>query len=130
MSPKKLILDGPDCITHPGLPGLQKQFCDEQMEGVTMTNASLTTDTQTNATLDAIAQGLAYSSRSPVLRTPANVGLDFEEIRSEEHTSELQSRQYLVCRLLLEKKHEHYHVDMTRRSAGGLAHGRSNNTRL
>src|SRR3712207_8993168 len=27
-----------------------------------------------------------------------------EEMRSEEHTSELQSRQYLVCRLLLEKK--------------------------
>src|SRR3712207_7735816 len=26
------------------------------------------------------------------------------DIRSEEHTSELQSRQYLVCRLLLEKK--------------------------
>src|SRR5258707_5173730 len=26
------------------------------------------------------------------------------EARSEEHTSELQSRQYLVCRLLLEKK--------------------------
>src|SRR3712207_7464027 len=26
------------------------------------------------------------------------------ETRSEEHTSELQSRQYLVCRLLLEKK--------------------------
>src|SRR3712207_8394834 len=37
------------------------------------------------------------------------------DLRSEEHTSELQSRQYLVCRLLLEKKHEnhynrtHYH---------------------
>src|SRR3712207_7789515 len=27
-------------------------------------------------------------------------------LRSEEHTSELQSRQYLVCRLLLEKKKE------------------------
>src|SRR3712207_9192175 len=27
-----------------------------------------------------------------------------ELLRSEEHTSELQSRQYLVCRLLLEKK--------------------------
>src|SRR3712207_6902965 len=27
-----------------------------------------------------------------------------KETRSEEHTSELQSRQYLVCRLLLEKK--------------------------
>src|SRR3712207_9183555 len=28
--------------------------------------------------------------------------------RSEEHTSELQSRQYLVCRLLLEKKNNTY----------------------
>src|SRR3712207_8354575 len=33
--------------------------------------------------------------RSPAAATPC---------RSEEHTSELQSRQYLVCRLLLEKK--------------------------
>src|SRR2546422_7717321 len=29
--------------------------------------------------------------------------------RSEEHTSELQSRLHLVCRLLLEKKKKHYH---------------------
>src|SRR3712207_7605246 len=29
---------------------------------------------------------------------------DKVKVRSEEHTSELQSRQYLVCRLLLEKK--------------------------
>src|SRR3712207_7740235 len=29
-------------------------------------------------------------------------------LRSEEHTSELQSRQYLVCRLLLEKKKHTY----------------------
>src|SRR3712207_7159593 len=29
---------------------------------------------------------------------------DGRRVRSEEHTSELQSRQYLVCRLLLEKK--------------------------
>src|SRR3712207_8243076 len=28
----------------------------------------------------------------------------YSHVRSEEHTSELQSRQYLVCRLLLEKK--------------------------
>src|SRR3712207_6986904 len=28
----------------------------------------------------------------------------YQQLRSEEHTSELQSRQYLVCRLLLEKK--------------------------
>src|SRR3712207_8008664 len=31
-------------------------------------------------------------------------GFGLLHIRSEEHTSELQSRQYLVCRLLLEKK--------------------------
>src|SRR3712207_7521679 len=30
---------------------------------------------------------------------------DGDGLRSEEHTSELQSRQYLVCRLLLEKNH-------------------------
>src|SRR5258707_9091389 len=39
--------------------------------------------------------------------TLANVGpaaLAVGQVRSEEHTSELQSRQYLVCRLLLEKK--------------------------
>src|SRR5438445_11057216 len=38
-----------------------------------------------------------------VLRGRDRFGLCREE-RSEEHTSELQSRQYLVCRLLLEKK--------------------------
>src|SRR3712207_7650268 len=34
------------------------------------------------------------------------------QYRSEEHTSELQSRQYLVCRLLLEKKKQNqtYHL--------------------
>src|SRR3712207_7423990 len=31
-------------------------------------------------------------------------------VRSEEHTSELQSRQYLVCRLLLEKKKTDQHL--------------------
>src|SRR3712207_8882034 len=36
-------------------------------------------------------------------RKPSNVA-DEVGSRSEEHTSELQSRQYLVCRLLLEKK--------------------------
>src|SRR3712207_7312265 len=32
---------------------------------------------------------------------------DRQILRSEEHTSELQSRQYLVCRLLLEKKKQY-----------------------
>src|SRR3712207_8752754 len=41
----------------------------------------------------------------------ADTGL-FEYARSEEHTSELQSRQYLVCRLLLEKKKITYHFSL------------------
>src|SRR3712207_8694127 len=40
----------------------------------------------------------------PNLLACARVHASEGEIRSEEHTSELQSRQYLVCRLLLEKK--------------------------
>src|SRR3712207_7511239 len=36
--------------------------------------------------------------------TRAGPGSPIGQVRSEEHTSELQSRQYLVCRLLLEKK--------------------------
>src|SRR3712207_7522812 len=39
-----------------------------------------------------------------VHRDRAGLGVRHETARSEEHTSELQSRQYLVCRLLLEKK--------------------------
>src|SRR3712207_7533742 len=35
---------------------------------------------------------------------PVRLGDERLDLRSEEHTSELQSRQYLVCRLLLEKK--------------------------
>src|SRR3712207_8379071 len=44
---------------------------------------------------------LVYKKDLPieVLKLTHNQG-----VRSEEHTSELQSRQYLVCRLLLEKK--------------------------
>src|SRR3712207_8388112 len=42
-----------------------------------------------------------HAQRGPLLQA----------LRSEEHTSELQSRQYLVCRLLLEKKKEHPFMD-------------------
>src|SRR3712207_5939836 len=45
----------------------------------------------------------AYTRKN---RTETNE--DMDRARSEEHTSELQSRQYLVCRLLLEKKQQSY----------------------
>src|SRR5258707_7247912 len=43
--------------------------------------------------------------------------------RSEEHTSELQSRQYLVCRLLLEKKKMAFRLSMRRVGIGTLSRG-------
>src|SRR3712207_342973 len=46
--------------------------------------------------------GLMLGRSVPALALAAVIAL--VEVRSEEHTSELQSRQYLVCRLLLEKK--------------------------
>src|SRR3712207_7939437 len=48
---------------------------------------------------------LDVGPREPVDDHPVVVDR-LEQLRSEEHTSELQSRQYLVCRLLLEKKNK------------------------
>src|SRR5947209_12620253 len=52
------------------------------------------------------AQGFSGNIRTVYRKSPAPG-------RSEEHTSELQSRQYLVCRLLLEKK-KNKHIGTTR----------------
>src|SRR5699024_11882337 len=75
---------------------------------------------QLQAKLDGFALALEYSNGSLQrisTRGDGNVGddlsylsnsdkLTIEGLRSEEHTSELQSRFDLVCRLLLEKKNE------------------------
>src|SRR3712207_7324878 len=56
------------------------------------------------------------SRKKPKQRPPANRQPETERHtvyrpdRSEEHTSELQSRQYLVCRLLLEKKKKYHRL--------------------
>src|SRR3712207_7014179 len=47
---------------------------------------------------DRLRRQAPFLDIAPILAISAKTG------RSEEHTSELQSRQYLVCRLLLEKK--------------------------
>src|SRR3712207_6861548 len=56
-------------------------------------------------------EGVRNTRPGPLLRrevrvggAPRDRGEGVDAARSEEHTSELQSRQYLVCRLLLEKK--------------------------
>src|SRR3712207_7790261 len=51
--------------------------------------------------IDVVRARFSSPARSASACAPAPGG------RSEEHTSELQSRQYLVCRLLLEKKKNH-----------------------
>src|SRR3712207_7548237 len=52
--------------------------------------------------------GLTFQEVASVTRIDAGIAANVipgsATRRSEEHTSELQSRQYLVCRLLLEKK--------------------------
>src|SRR3712207_7881356 len=50
-----------------------------------------------------VSTALAERSKIAMILTSA-IGFAATTARSEEHTSELQSRQYLVCRLLLEKK--------------------------
>src|SRR5438445_4254848 len=77
-------------------------------------NATPTTEIYTLSLHDALPicvsegpRGLSRDERSVlgILRRRTSTGSgDGPRRRSEEHTSELQSRQYLVCRLLLEKK--------------------------
>src|SRR5258708_24087638 len=52
---------------------------------------------------------LAFPDVAPACRTVRTS----DEIRSEEHTSELQSPDHLVCRLLLEKKKKTTHPELT-----------------
>src|SRR2546422_7260040 len=68
-------------------------------------------------------------SRSPACRCPETgdafsalqARLVFLEPRSEEHTSELQSRLHLVCRLLLEKKNKTTDTKSTKSRMSQLA---------
>src|SRR3712207_6853324 len=63
--------------------------------------------------------GLLCRAKPPLPFPPRPAAPEIAErpvrLRSEEHTSELQSRQYLVCRLLLEKKTKtQYHPTRSR----------------
>src|SRR3712207_6977961 len=81
---------------------------------------SFTFETKTPPAADLLkkAAGIPKGSGKPNREKVGTISRDkIEEIarqkmpdRSEEHTSELQSRQYLVCRLLLEKKQTPRHL--------------------
>src|SRR3712207_8057478 len=68
---------------------------------------------------DTLEDARSMVAAAEAASTVARIGLTYRRspgiayishLRSEEHTSELQSRQYLVCRLLLEKKKKNDHV--------------------
>src|SRR5258707_1952797 len=75
-------------------------------------NDTATTEIYTLSLHDALPISRRHQSGAALPRARATArpaaragpGLRRAQRRSEEHTSELQSRQYLVCRLLLEKK--------------------------
>src|SRR3712207_6990253 len=62
-------------------------------------------------------RGAALDGRRARARGRIRGVLERPARRSEEHTSELQSRQYLVCRLLLEKKKKKTHMILCRYQA-------------
>src|SRR3712207_8405278 len=61
-------------------------------------------DEQAETLHDLVLRSLDDDQALDVVSIPLGGKSNIADYRSEEHTSELQSRQYLVCRLLLEKK--------------------------
>src|SRR2546429_4967538 len=61
-----------------------------------------------------MVEGASFVWRVERTKWPVRAALIAISARSEEHTSELQSRLHLVCRLLLEKKKECGHLHWTR----------------
>src|SRR2546428_10321442 len=84
-------------------------------------NDTATTEIYTLSLHDALPISVVVVLRVPVDRVRAGGvqdGMADWVVRSEEHTSELQSRSDLVCRLLLEKKKNYTHT-----TTAPLAHG-------
>src|SRR3712207_7055269 len=79
------------------------------------------TTSSPNAAVPASARTPGASPRSSGGAT-RRAGASSQPTRSEEHTSELQSRQYLVCRLLLEKKNILHPSSYTPSSSSSSTH--------
>src|SRR5438874_9400275 len=75
---------------------------------------------ETNRTFRVLRYRTLALPRSLNSRLPVglNVNVQVLPLRSEEHTSELQSRRDLVCRLLLEKKNKQLHDKLASRVHG------------
>src|SRR5690625_5841227 len=90
-----------------GLAALTLAACGGGEEEASLAEEGGVTTIRVAATPEPHAQILTFISDN--LAADAGIELEIEE-RSEEHTSELQSRGHLVCRLLLEKKNKKYNT--------------------
>src|SRR3712207_6021229 len=83
-------------------------YTDKSLGGGATDIQGLTTDPKQTPSIlpgkGSVAETLALQQLRDVSNKNHNYNIRLNVGRSEEHTSELQSRQYLVCRLLLEKK--------------------------
>src|SRR3989449_11553187 len=102
------IVDLAALTTHPGGVGLATQPLGERPFGVAVSRHGVVYITRLDAESMAGAKlpHTTFSRGVTVGAIPTDVAFthDGKTARSEEHTSELQSRLHLVCRLLLEKK--------------------------
>ena len=77
-------------------------YVDVTINNSTLTSITVAKGTKFTTQIDDTTYSFVVNETQTV--TPINGVLRFSNLRSEEHTSELQSRLHLVCRLLLEKK--------------------------
>src|SRR5215203_6404927 len=102
-NPSQLVLVCTRLVVPPIVaPDATTGACWETTSPVTL--APLCSSTRPlNTTTSPLTRPEMVTGASKAVRDPSTVP---STVRSEEHTSELQSRQYLVCRLLLEKKNK------------------------
>src|SRR3712207_8458268 len=86
----------------------EKDFCDHiiRFKGGTYNGLPVFEDNRDIEFFEDSIVTQGADSEAKILEKVACINRSSMNTRSEEHTSELQSRQYLVCRLLLEKNNE------------------------
>src|SRR3712207_7762554 len=103
----------------PPLPASRTVFCPRSTSSTARPTAS---EMRAPVPYSSSSRARSRSPRGPSTEPAASISATTD--RSEEHTSELQSRQYLVCRLLLEKKKDpldeaQHHDGRESRGVGG-----------